>query len=420
MNEMTLIEKILARHCGQSDLVPDRLVNVKVDLAFGNDITAPIAIKEFSHWGGKRVFDRDKVALIADHFTPAKDVASAQQVAELRTFAKEQALEHFYEGAAGGVEHALLPELGLIAPWDVVIGADSHTCTHGALGAFATGVGSTDLAACMMTGEVWFRVPETLQFACHGAPPPFVTGKDIILHIIGRIGVDGALYKAMEFTGDTVAGLSMDERFSMCNMAIEAGGKVGIVPADDRTEDYLKGRCKRAFEPQEPSPRNRVSQVIEIDVSKMRPQVAAPSLPSNVHDVDRLSDKKVDQVVIGSCTNGRLSDLRVAAGLLKGRKVHPEVRTIILPATQTVYKEALKEGLLEIFVEAGAIVGPPTCGPCLGGHMGILAQGEVALSTTNRNFVGRMGHLKSEVYLASPAVAAATAIKGKIWAPDRL
>jgi len=420
MSEMCLVRRILSRACGQDELFSGQFVNVPVDLAFGNDITAPIAIREFHEWGGKEVFDKNKVALVADHFTPAKDIQSAEQVRQLRTFAKEQGLSHFYEGAAGGIEPALLPDLGLIVPGDVVIGADSHSCTHGALGAFATGVGSTDLAAAMLTGEVWFRVPETIQFVFSGERPDWITGKDLILNVIGRIGVSGALYKAMEFVGETISRLPMEDRFTMSNMAIEAGAKAGVVPADDITAAYLKGRTHRSWRKQKRSSEQSVESVIEIDVSEMRPQVACPPSPGHVQPVDELGSVAVDQVVLGSCTNGRFSDLALAASILRGRKVSPKVRLIVIPATQEIYADCLREGLLELFVDVGGVVGPPTCGPCLGGHMGVLASGEVALSTTNRNFVGRMGHLESQVYLASPAVAAATAIKGTITAPDRL
>jgi len=420
MSEMCLVRRILSRASGQKELFPGQFINVPVNLAFGNDITAPIAIREFHAWGGRKVFDESKVALVADHFTPAKDIQSAEQVQQLRTFAKDQGLCHFYEGAAGGIEHALLPDLGLIVPGDVVIGADSHSCTHGALGAFATGVGSTDLAATMLTGEVWFRVPETIQFVLSGERPKWITGKDLILNVIGRIGVSGALYKAMEFVGETLSSLPIEDRFTMSNMAIEAGAKAGIIPADDITASYLKGRTHRSWRKQEPSTPQSVDSVVEIDVSRMRPQVACPPSPGHVQPVDELESVSVDQVVLGSCTNGRFADLALAASLLEGRRVSAKVRLIVIPATQEIYADCLREGLLEIFIEAGGVVGPPTCGPCLGGHMGVLAAGEVALSTTNRNFVGRMGHLESQVYLASPAVAAATAIKGTITAPDRL
>jgi len=417
---MSLVEQILSRAAGESEVSPGQLINARVDLAFGNDITAPIAIREFEAWGGREVFDKNKVALIADHFTPAKDIQSAEQVKRLRDFARAQGLVHFYEGAQGGVEHALLPDLGLIAPGDVVIGADSHSCTHGALGAFATGVGSTDLAAAMLTAEVWFRVPETLQFVFTGERPKWICGKDLILNVIGRIGVSGALYKAMEFVGDTLSSLPMEDRFTMSNMAIEAGAKAGIIPADEVTSAYLKTRVKRPWKGQKPSDLQSVASVMEIDVSRMRPQVACPPSPGHVQPVDELEHVSVDQVFIGSCTNGRFSDLAQAASLLKGRKVAPHVRLIVLPATQEIYAQCLKQGILDVLVDAGGVVGPPTCGPCLGGHMGVLASGEVAVSTTNRNFVGRMGHLESQIYLSSPAVAAATAVKGRITAPDKL
>jgi 3-isopropylmalate/(R)-2-methylmalate dehydratase large subunit len=417
---MNITEKILCGHTDLTEVRPGMLINARMDIALGNDITAPLAIAAFKKAGGKQVFDRDKVALVPDHFTPNKDIDSAEQCKVLRQFAQEQEITHYYEGGQVGVEHALLPEQGVVLPGDLVIGADSHTCTYGALGAFATGVGSTDLAAAMLTGEVWFRVPETLKIVFHGDMKKWVSGKDLILHVIGLIGVDGARYRAMEFTGDTVKHLTMADRMTIANMAIEAGAKNGIFAPDEVTRAYVEGRAKRPYQFYASDPDAAYGEVLDIDVSQIEPQVAFPHLPSNSRPISKVGDIKLDQVVIGSCTNGRIEDLRVAAGILKGRKVAPYVRLIILPATPTIYKMALTEGLIEIFADAGAIVGPPTCGPCLGGHMGILANGERALATTNRNFVGRMGHPGSEVYLAGPAIAAASAILGKIAGPDAL
>ncbi|AKX97729.1 3-isopropylmalate dehydratase large subunit [Moorella thermoacetica] len=417
---MTITEKILAAHAGLKAVEPGQLINAKVDLALGNDITAPLAIQEFKKLGVKKVFDPERVVLVPDHFTPAKDIKSAEQAKILRDFAREQGLTHYFEIGRMGIEHCLLPEAGLVGPGDLVIGADSHTCTYGALGAFATGVGSTDLAAAMATGELWFKVPETILFRYHGKLKPWVGGKDLILYTIGRIGVDGARYMAMEFTGEAITNLSMEGRFTMANMAIEAGGKNGIFPVDEKTVEYIRGRLQRDYRIYQSDPDARYNQEIDIDASKIEPQVALPHLPENARSVKEIGEIKIDQVVIGSCTNGRLEDLRVAAQILKGQKVHPEVRLIVIPGTQQIYAAALAEGLIATFIEAGAAVSTPTCGPCLGGHMGILAKGERALATTNRNFVGRMGHPESEVYLAGPAVAAASAVKGRIAAPEEV
>ena len=416
----TITEKILMAHTDLKEIAPGRLINARVDIALGNDITAPIAIREFRAAGGKKVFDRDRVALVLDHFTPNKDINSAQQCKTVREFAVEHGITHFYEGGQVGVEHALLPEKGIVLPGDLVIGADSHTCTYGALGAFATGVGSTDLAAVLLTGELWFKVPESIKFVVYGKPQKWVSGKDLILHIIGRIGVDGALYSAMEFTGETIRALPMADRLSMANMAIEAGAKNGIFPPDEITREYVKPRAKRPYAFYTSDPDAVYAQTIEIDASRLEPQVAFPHLPSNVRAISQAGEVKIDQSLIGSCTNGRIEDLRVAAGILKGRKAAPHVRLIVVPATPFIYRQALQEGLLEIFMDAGAVISPPSCGACLGGHMGILAEGEKSVATTNRNFVGRMGHPRSEVYLAGPAVAAASAVLGRIASPEEL
>ncbi len=417
---MTITEKILCRHAGLDRVHPGSLINARVDLALANDITAPIAIAEFRRAGGTAVFDRDRVALVCDHFTPNKDIDSAGQCRTVRAFAREQAITHFYEGGDCGVEHALLPERGIVRPGEVVVGADSHTCTYGALGAFATGVGSTDLAAAMLTGEVWFKVPESMKFVLTGALKPWVSGKDLILHIIGRIGVDGARYRAMEFAGETVAALTMADRFTMANMAVEAGAKNGIFPVDETTRTYMAERSDRRYVADASDPDAVYCDVFEIDCGAVAPQVAFPHQPSNVRAIDDVGDVRIDQAVIGSCTNGRIEDLRVAARVLRGRKAARDVRLLVLPATPAVYRAALDEGLIAVFLDAGAVIGPPTCGPCLGGHMGILAAGERAVATTNRNFVGRMGHRESEVYLANPAVAAASAVLGRLAGPDDL
>jgi 3-isopropylmalate/(R)-2-methylmalate dehydratase large subunit len=416
----TITEKILMAHASLKKISTGQLINAKVDIALGNDITAPIAIKEFKKAQGKKVFDKNKVVLVLDHFTPNKDISSAQQCKFVREFANEQQITHFFEAGQVGVEHALLPERGIVLPGDLVIGADSHTCTYGALGAFATGVGSTDLAAAMLTGELWFKVPQSMKFVINGKMPKWVSGKDLILNIIGRIGVDGALYKAMEFTGDTISKLPMADRLSMANMAIEAGAKNGIFAPDAITTQYVENRAKRPYKFYSSDADAVYSDTIEIDASSLEPQVAFPHLPSNVKGVSKAGNVKIDQSLIGSCTNGRIEDLRIAAQILKNRKAAPHVRLIIVPATPFIYKQALQEGLLEIFLNADAVISPPSCGACLGGHLGILAEGERAIATTNRNFVGRMGHPKSEVYLASPAVAAASAVLGRIASPAEL
>lgn len=417
---MTITEKILADHAGKKFVEPGELINARLDLVLGNDITAPVAIKEFEKLGIEKVFDPDKVVLVPDHFTPNKDIKSAEQAKLVREFARRQGLTNYFEVGRMGIEHCLLPEQGLVLPGDVVIGADSHTCTYGALGAFATGVGSTDMAAGMATGEAWFRVPETIKFVYYGRLNPYVSGKDLILYTIGLIGVDGARYMAMEFTGETIKELSMDNRFTMANMAIEAGAKNGIFEPDEITLAYVESRAKRPYKLYRSDPDAQYAKVIEIDVSKIEPQVAFPHLPENTRPISQVGEVEIDQVVIGSCTNGRIEDLRVAASILKGKKVHPHVRLIVIPGTQDIYLQALREGLVETIVEAGGAFSTPTCGPCLGGHMGILAKGERAVSTTNRNFVGRMGHPESEVYLASPAVAAASSILGRIAGPEEV
>jgi 3-isopropylmalate/(R)-2-methylmalate dehydratase large subunit len=415
--EMTLTEKIIAAHTDKDEVHSGDFVIAKVDFSFANDITGPIAIEEFEKIGVKEVFDRERIALIPDHFAPNKDVASAEQCKILRDFAKKIQLDNYFEVGRMGIEHALLPEEGLVVPGDVVIGADSHTCTYGALGAFSTGVGSTDIANVWATGDIWLRVPESIKFILYGRPKKWVTGKDIILNIIGQIGVEGANYMAMEFTGEALKYISMDSRLTMCNMAIEAGAKNGVIPFDEITAEYEKGRNRRPYKIYTADEDATYRNVFEIDVSKIPLEVALPHLPSNVKSVEDVGDISIDQVVIGSCTNGRMEDLRIAAEILKGKKVHPYVRVLIFPATQKIYYQALKEGLIEIFIKAGASVSTPTCGPCLGGHMGILGKGERALATTNRNFIGRMGHPQSEVYLCGPAVAAASSIAGKIIAP---
>ncbi len=416
----TITQKILAAHCGKESVEPGELITAKLDLVLGNDITAPIAIKEFEKIGAGCVFDKDKVALVPDHSSPAKDIKSAQLIKEMRDFARKYGVTNFFEIGRVGIEHTLLPDEGLVLPGDAVIGADSHTCTYGAIGAFSTGVGSTDLAAAIALGETWLRVPETIKFVYYGKMNKWVSGKDLILYTIGRIGVDGALYCSMEFCGETIEALPMADRFTMCNMAIEAGGKNGIIAPDDKTLDYIKGRLKRSHKVYTSDPDATYKQVVEIDVSKLEPTVSFPHLPENAKPISQATHVKIDQSVIGSCTNGRIEDLRIAAGILKGRKVHPDVRLIVIPATQEIYLQAIKEGLTEIFVEAGGAVSTPTCGPCLGGHMGVLAEGERSVATTNRNFVGRMGHVKSEVYLASPAIAAASAVLGRLGSPDEL
>ena len=417
---MTMTQKILADHAGLEHVVPGQLIKAKLDMVLGNDITSPVAISEFRKTGFKKVFNVNKIAIVPDHFTPNKDIKSAEQVRYIREFVKEMGIVHFFEVGQMGVEHALLPEKGLVVAGDVVIGADSHTCTYGALGAFSTGVGSTDMAAAMATGEAWFKVPEAIKFILKGKPGRWVSGKDIILHIIGMIGVDGALYKSMEFTGDGISHLGMDDRFTIANMAIEAGAKNGIFPVDEKTIEYMKEHSTKPYKIYEADEDAEYSQVYTIDLSEVKPTVAFPHLPENTKTIDQVGDVKIHQVVIGSCTNGRISDLRIAAEIMKGRKVHPDVRCIVIPATQKIWKQAMQEGLFDIFIDAGVAISTPTCGPCLGGHMGILAKGERAVATTNRNFVGRMGHTESEVYLASPAIAAASAIAGRIASPDEL
>lgn len=418
---MTMTQKILAAHAGLDKVEAGQLIEADLDLVLGNDITSPVAIKEMEKMNTKGVFDKDKIALVPDHFVPNKDIKSAEHCKCVREFAYRNEITNYFEVGEMGIEHALLPEKGLTVAGDVIIGADSHTCTYGALGAFSTGVGSTDMAAGMATGKAWFKVPSAIRFNLTGKLPKWVSGKDVILHIIGMIGVDGALYQSMEFTGDGVASLSMDDRFTIANMAIEAGGKNGIFPVDDKAIAYMKEHSKKKYTVYEADEDAKYEAEYTIDLSKLRPVVAFPHLPENTKTIDEITeDIKIDQVVIGSCTNGRLDDIRTAAQILKGRHVAKGMRCIILPATQAIYMQAMEEGLLKIFIEAGAVVSTPTCGPCLGGYMGILAAGERCVSTTNRNFVGRMGHVDSEVYLASPAVAAASAVTGKISGPAEL
>ena len=417
---MTITEKILAAHAGSKRVEPGELIEVDVDFCLANDITAPIAIERFRQAGAKKIYDAARVALVPDHFVPNKDIESAAQCQILREFAQEHKLPHFFEVGRMGIEHALLPEQGLVLPGDVVVGADSHTCTYGGLGAFATGVGSTDLAAVMITGRTWFRVPASIKFVYHGTLAPWVTGKDLILYTIGQVGVDGARYRSMEFTGQVISQLSMDQRLTMANMAIEAGAKNGIIAPDECTRALVEGRAQRSYTFYESDDNAVYEQVINYDVSEIEPQVALPHSPANSQPVSSLDKISIDQVVIGSCTNGRLEDLRAAADILKNRRIAPGVRCLIIPATQTIYRQAMDEGLFTIFLEAEAAISTPTCGPCLGGHMGILAAGERAVATTNRNFVGRMGHPESEVYLASPAVAAASAVLGRIASPEEL
>lgn len=417
---MTMTQKILAAHAGKASVAAGELIEAKLDLVLGNDVTTPVAITEFENAGFTKVFDKDKIAIVLDHFTPCKDINAAKLSLQARTFAKKHNITNFFDVGQMGIEHALLPEKGLIAAGECCIGADSHTCTYGALGAFSTGIGSTDMCAGMASGRAWFKVPAAIQFHLTGALQPWVSGKDVILHIIGMIGVDGALYKSMEFTGPGVSSLSMDDRFTIANMAIEAGAKNGIFPVDEKTEAYMTGRVSRPWTAYEPDPDAEYEKTIEIDLSAIEPTVSLPHLPSNTKTVKEVAGMDIQQCVIGSCTNGRISDLRVAAKVMEGRKVADGVRCIVIPATQDVYMQALKEGLIETFITAGAVVSTPTCGPCLGGHMGVLYAGERAISTTNRNFVGRMGHVKSEVVLSSPAVAAASAVKGTICTPDDL
>ena len=418
---MTMTQKILAAHAGKERVRAGELISAKLDMVLGNDITSPVAINEFYKYGFEQVFDKEKISLVMDHFTPNKDIKAATQAKQCRDFAAKMEIVNYYDVGQMGVEHALLPEKGLVAPGELVIGADSHTCTYGALGAFSTGVGSTDMAAGMAQGVAWFKVPAAIKFNLKGKLTGYASGKDVILHIIGMIGVDGALYKSMEFSGEGLSSLSMDDRLCMANMAIEAGAKNGIFQVDDVVLDYVKDKVHRDFQVYEADPDAEYEKVYDIDLSQIKPTVAFPHLPENTKTVEEIKEPvAIDQVVIGSCTNGRLSDLVAAAQVLKGRKVKKGVRAIIIPATQKIYLEAMKMGLLETFIESGCVVSTPTCGPCLGGYMGILAKGERAVATTNRNFVGRMGHPESEVYLASPAVAAASAVAGVIATPDQL
>ena len=418
---MTMTQKILAAHAGLDHVEAGQLIEAELDLVLGNDITSPVAIHEMDKMKADTVFHKEKIALVMDHFIPNKDIKSAEHCKCVREFACRHEISNYFDVGEMGIEHALLPEKGLTVAGDVIIGADSHTCTYGALGAFSTGVGSTDMAAGMVTGKAWFKVPSAIRFNLTGKPKKWVSGKDVILHIIGMIGVDGALYKSMEFTGDGIKNLSMDDRFTIANMAIEAGGKNGIFPVDDQTEAYMKEHSMRSYKVYEADEDAVYEAEYTIDLSKLEPTVAFPHLPENTKTMNEISQEIViDQAVIGSCTNGRIEDLRTAAEILKGRKVKKGVRCIIIPATQSVYLQAMEEGLLKIFIEAGAVVSTPTCGPCLGGYLGILAAGERCISTTNRNFVGRMGHVESEIYLASPAVAAASAVMGKIAAPEEL
>ncbi len=417
---MTLTEKILAAHAGVDRVRPGDLVEARVDFCFANDITAPLTIREFEKIGVPTVFDRERVAMVPDHYAPNKDIASAEQCKVMREFARKHDLPHYYEIGRAGIAHVLLAEDGLVLPGEVFVGADSHTCNHGALGAFSTGVGSSDLAAVMATGQLWFRVPETLRFVFHGAPAPWVTGKDLVLQVIGEIGVDGARYCAMEFVGEALTHLMMDERFSIANMAVEAGGKNGIMEPDDTVLEWVRPRAKRPFQPVFADRDAEYTSVREYDTSRLEPVVSTPSSPGNVVPVREAAGIAVDQCFIGTCTNGRLEDLRVAARLMRGRKVHPRTRMMVIPATPAIYRQALAEGLIEIFLDAGAVVSASTCGPCIGGHMGVLASGEVCVSTSSRNFVGRMGHRESKVYLSGPAVAAASAILGRLAHPDEV
>ncbi len=417
---MTMTQKILAAAAGLESVKAGQLIEAKLNLVLGNDVTTPVAINEFNKIGIDKVFDKEKITIVPDHFTPNKDIKSAEHCKMVREFARDKEIKNYFEVGQMGIEHCLIPEKGLAVPGDVIIGADSHTCTYGALGAFSTGVGSTDMAVGMARGVAWFKVPSAIKFVLKNKPAKWISGKDIILHIIGEIGVDGALYKSMEFAGDGLQYLTMDDRFTIANMAIEAGGKNGIFPVDEKTLEYVKEHSVKPYKVYEADDDAEYDQVIEIDLSKLEPTVSYPHLPENTKTVAEAEGLKVDQVVIGSCTNGRFSDLKIAAEILKGHKIDPSIRCIILPGTQSIYLQCIKEGLAEIFVEAGCAFSTPTCGPCLGGHMGILAKGERALSTTNRNFVGRMGHPESEVYLCSPAVAAASAIYGKITNPENV
>ena len=417
---MTMTQKILAAHAGLPEVKAGQLIEAKLDMVLGNDVTSPVAINAFEGCGAHQVFDKTRISLVMDHFTPNKDIKSAQHCKQVRAFANKYDIDNYYDVGEMGVEHALLPEKGLVGPGDCIIGADSHTCTYGALGAFSTGVGSTDMAAGMAAGRAWFKVPSALKIVLTGKPPKYVGGKDVILHLIGKIGVDGALYRSLEFTGDGIKNLSMDDRLCIANMAIEAGAKNGIFPVDEVTLEYVNGRTVREYQVFEADADAPYDEEIVIDMSQLRPTVAFPHLPENTREVDKAGAVKIDQVVIGSCTNGRMEDMRAAAEILKGRKVAKGVRCIVIPATQKIYMDCITEGLTQIFMEAGCAVSTPTCGPCLGGHMGILAEGERAVATTNRNFVGRMGHPKSEVYLANPYVAAASAVTGYITDPAEL
>ena len=417
---MTMTQKILAAHAGLESVQAGQLINAKLDMVLGNDVTSPVAINEMNKFGKNSVFDKTRISLVMDHFTPNKDIQSAQNCKQVREFAAKFDIKHYYDVGTMGIEHALLPEQGIVTCGDCIIGADSHTCTYGARGAFSTGVGSTDMAAGMVTGMAWFKVPSAIKVVITGKKSKYICGKDVILDIIGRIGVDGALYQSLEFVGDGVSELSMDDRFTICNMAIECGAKNGIFPVDEKTLEYVNGRSEREYKVFEADEDAEYNRTITVDLSTLKSTVAFPHLPENTRTFDDIPEIKIDQVVIGSCTNGRMEDMRMAASVLKGKKVAKNVRTIIIPATQQIYLQCIKEGLAEIFIEAGAIVSTPTCGPCLGGHMGILAKGEKAVSTSNRNFVGRMGHTESEIYLASPAVAAASAIKGCIADPATL
>jgi 3-isopropylmalate/(R)-2-methylmalate dehydratase large subunit len=417
---MTMTQKILAAHAGLENVTAGQLIEAKLDLVLGNDITSPVAINEFEKCGAQSIFDKNRIALVLDHFVPNKDIKAAEQCRQTRDFAGKYDIKNFFDVGRMGIEHALLPEQGLVGPGDCVIGADSHTCTYGALGAFSTGVGSTDMAAGMISGKAWFKVPFAIKVVLKGKLPPYVSGKDVILHLIGEIGVDGALYQSLEFTGEGVKELSMDDRLCISNMAIEAGAKNGIFPVDDVTLAYEKGRFEREPKIYSADPDAEYTRTVTIDLDTLRPTVSFPHLPENTKTIDEAAGIKMDQAVIGSCTNGRMEDMRMAASILKGRKIAKGLRCIVIPATQQIYLDCLREGLLEIFIEAGAVVSTPTCGPCLGGYMGILGKGERAVSTTNRNFVGRMGHVESEVYLASPAVAAASAVTGVLTDPAKL
>ena len=417
---MTMTQKILADHAGLDSVVAGQLIEAKLDMVLGNDVTSPVAINEMGKFGKDSIFDKTRISLVMDHFTPNKDIQSAENCKQVREFAKKHSILHYYDVGNMGIEHALLPEKGIVTCGDCIIGADSHTCTYGALGAFSTGVGSTDMAAGMISGKAWFKVPSAIKVVVTGEKPKYISGKDVILNIIGRIGVDGALYRSLEFTGDGIKSLSMDDRLTIANMAIECGAKNGIFPVDDVTLEYVNGRSLRDYKVYEADEDAEYDEEIVVDLSTLKSTVAFPHLPENTKTIDEIPEIKIDQVVIGSCTNGRMEDMRTAASIIKGHKIADGVRTIIIPATQQIYLDCIKEGLTEIFVEAGAIVSTPTCGPCLGGHMGILAKGERAVSTSNRNFVGRMGHTESEIYLASPAVAAASAVKGYIADPAEL